>query len=226
MKRQSQFVLVAAVALAFGLGARAQHADSAPKFSHPKDITNPYLPLGSLKQDILEGTEKGKPLRVERTVKPGSKTFKINGQEIEALIMEDREFINGEVEEVTLDYFAQDDDGNVYYLGEDVDNYKNGQVVAHEGAWLYGKNTQKLGVIMPAHPRVGQKFKAEDVPKVTTENDVVVSLTEKATVPAGKFENCLKIKETNSDGETEEKLFAPGVGAIKEEDLLLKSHNS
>ena len=139
--------------------------------------------------------------------------------------MEDREFINGQIEEVALDYFAQDDDGTVYYLGEDVDNYKDGKVVAHEGAWLYGKDTQILGVIMPAHPRVGQKFSPEDVGKVTKENDIVISLSEKASVPAGKFDNCLKVKETNSDGETEEKLYAPGVGAIKEEDLLLKSHN-
>jgi hypothetical protein len=201
-------------------------SNPALKFSHPKDITNTYFPLASLKQDILEGTEKGKPLRVERTVKPGSKTFSINGQDVEALIMEDREFINGQIEEVTLDYFAQDDDGTVYYLGEDVDNYKDGKIVAHEGAWLYGKDTKKLGVIMPAHPRVGQKFSPEDVGKVTEENDVVVSLSEKASVPAGKFENCLKVKETNSDGETEEKLYAPGVGAVKEEDLILKSHNS
>ena len=226
MKTQSVFVQIAVAVLLTAIGSHAQsNSASAPQFSHPLAITNSYLPLASLKQDILEGTEKGKPLRVERTVKPGSKTFSINGHNVEALIMEDREFINGQIEEVTLDYFAQDDDGNVYYLGEDVDNYKDGKVVAHEGAWLYGKDTQKLGTIMPAHPRVGQKFRAEDVGKVTVEKDVVVSLSEKVTVPAGKFENCLKIRETNSDGETEEKLFAPGIGAVKEEDLLLKSHN-
>jgi len=225
MKTQS-LLIVAAVTFLIPAMSAQDRSNPALKFSHPKDITNTYFPLISLKQDILEGTEKGKPLRVERTVKPGSKTFSINGQDVEALIMEDREFINGQIEEVTLDYFAQDDDGTVYYLGEDVDNYKDGKIVAHEGAWLYGEDTKKLGVIMPAHPRVGQKFSPEDVGKVTKENDVVVSLSEKASVPAGKFENCLKVKETNSDGETEEKLYAPGVGAVKEEDLILKSHNS
>ena len=225
MKTQSLIMVAAATFLIPAMGAQ-DGSNAALKFSHPKDITNTYLPLASLKQDILEGTEKGHPLRVERTVKPGSKTFSINGQDVEALIMEDREFINGQIEEVALDYFAQDDDGTVYYLGEDVDNYKDGKIVAHEGAWLYGKDTKILGVIMPAHPRVGQKFSPEDVGKVTKENDVVLSLSEKASVPAGKFENCLKVRETNSDGETEEKLYAPGVGAIKEEDLLLKSHNS
>ena len=225
MKTQSIFVLLAIMVLFPVLRSHAQDSHSTPKFSHPKEITNVYLPLSSLKQDILEGTEKGHPLRVERTVKPGSKVFNINGQDVEAMIVEDREFINGAIEEVALDYFAQDDNGTVYYLGEDVDNYKDGKVVAHEGAWLYGKDTQKMGVVMPAHPRVGQKFQAEVVGKVTTENDRVVSLTEKVTVPGGKFEKCLKVKETNSDGELEEKLYAPGVGAIKEEDLLLISHN-
>lgn len=225
MKTRFVFALLAVAVLTPAMRSHAQDSHSTPKFSHPKDITNTYLPLSSLKQDILEGTEKGKPLRVERTVKPESKTFNVNAQEVEAMIVEDREFINGKIEEVTLDYFAQDDDGNVYYLGEDVDNYRDGKVVEHEGAWLYGKDTQKMGVAMPAHPRVGQKFKSEAVGKITTENDTVVSLTEKVTVRAGKFDKCMKIKETHSDGETEEKYYAPGVGAVKEEDLLLKSHS-
>src|SRR3981081_3765605 len=113
MKTRLLHVLAAAMVLVPEMSAQ-DHSNPAPKFSHPKDITNSYLPLASLKQDILEGTEKGHPLRVERTVKPGGKIFSINGQEVEALIMEDREFINGQIEEVALDYFAQDDDGTVY----------------------------------------------------------------------------------------------------------------
>src|ERR1700704_5471985 len=224
MKTHSLVALAVVLASAIYGTSDSKNSEAVPKFSHPKAITNPYLPLANLKQDILEGTEKGHPLRVERIVKPGSKTFSINGQDVEALIVEDRESINGQLEEVTLDYFAQDDDGTVYYLGEDVDNYKDGKVVAHEGAWLYGVNTKELGVIMPSHPRVGQKFRPEDVPGITREDDVVVSTSEKVSVPAGKFNNCIKVKASLSEGETEYKWFAPGVGAVKEEDLLLKSH--
>ena len=83
--------------------------------------------------------------------------------------MEDREYAGGKLAEVTLDYFAQADDGTVYYLGEDVDEYKDGKVVGHSGAWLLGKDTQKPGVLMPAHPEIGDKFKSEDVPKITCE---------------------------------------------------------
>jgi hypothetical protein len=198
---------------------------SPPRFSHPQEITNPYLPLASLKQDILEN----KTTRVERTAKPDlHKTFQIGGQTVEALVVEDRDYDEGKLVEATLDYFAQDDDGNVYYLGEDVNDYKNGKVTGHSGAWLFGKDTQKLGVLMPAHPKVGDKFKSEDVPKITWEADEVVSVSEKVTVPAGTFENCVKIKEKASDGDTEYKFYAAGVGCVKEvegkEALPLKSH--
>jgi hypothetical protein len=92
--------------------AKGKKVSAAMKFSHPRAITNPYLPLAYLKQDILEGTEGGQKIRIERTILPNKhKAFKIGGQTIDALVMEDREFKNGELEEVTLDYFAQDDEG-------------------------------------------------------------------------------------------------------------------
>ena len=198
------------------------------RFSHPREISNPYLPLASLKQDILEN----KSERVERTARPEiHKTFQIGGQTVEALTVEDREFnANGELTEATLDYFAQDDDGNVYYLGEDVNTYKHGEISGHGGAWLFGKDTKKPGVLLPARPKVGDKFKSEDAPPITWEADEVVSLSETMTIPAGTFSNCLKIKERASDGATEYKLYAPGVGVIAEMDsdegLLLKSHTT
>jgi hypothetical protein len=192
-------------------------------------ITNPYLPLASLVQDILEGTEGSAAVRVERALKTGTRSFTVGGRVVQALIMEDRAFVDGELEEVATDYFAQSDDGAVYYLGEDVDIYQNGQVVSHEGAWLYGVNTNQPGLIMPAHPKVGDKFQAENVPGITTEDDEVISLSETVTVPAGTYTNCVKIKEVLSDGTIEYKYYAPNVGVVKEvpEDgeLDLISHN-
>jgi hypothetical protein len=200
---------------------------AAALLSHPQAITNPYLPLGSLKQDILEGREGGKPHRVVRTALPGTKTFTINDKKVDALIVEDLETTGGAVSEITKDYFAQDDNGNVYYLGEEVDQYKNGKVVAHEGAWMLGKDTKVPGILMPAHPKVGDRFRSEDVPKITTENDEVVSTRATATVNGKTYRNCVRIKETTSDG-VEYKLYAPGVGVIQEGDgrdaLRLVSH--
>ena len=209
---------------------RAKELLAGAKFSHPRDITNPYLPLASLKQDILEGSEGGKKVRIVRSILPDvRKTFKIGKQTVEALVMEDREFQDGELEEVTLDYFAQDDNGTIYYLGEDVDEYKDGKVVGHSGAWLYGKDTPAPGVILPGHPKVGDAFMSEDVSSAITENDIVLSLTETVTVPAGTYKNCLKLKEILADGKIEFKWYAPGVGVVKEvidADVNLISHTT
>ncbi len=209
--------------------AGGKKVSAAMKFSHPRDITNPLLPLAYLKQDILEGTEGGMKIRIERTLLPHKhKQFVIVGRTIDSLVMEDREIKNGELEEVTLDYFAQDDEGNVYYLGEDVDEYENGKVNGHEGAWLLGKDTQTPGVIITAHPQVGDKFKSEDVSDKIDESDEVVSISETVTVPAGTYTNCLKIAEHPAGEGVEYKYYAPGVGVVREVpaggDELLVSH--
>ena len=227
MKMHSLLALVVVGVLAPALHGKAPAVN--PKFSNPTAITNKYLPLSELKVDILEGVEDGKPLRVQRSVQPGTKEFTIDGQKVQALIMEDREWVNGELEEVALDYFAQSDDGTVYYLGEDVDNYEKGKIVAHEGAWLYGKDTQHLGTIIAANPKVSEKFSAEVAPGITREDDIVESVNHTSSVPAGTFAGCIKIKETTSDGKTEYKDYAPGVGVVKEYgkdvDVTLRSHN-
>ena len=209
----------------------AKKASPAPKFTHPRDITNPYLPLASLKQDILVGKEGGNTVRVERTVKPDlHKTFKIGKQTVEAFVVEDREIENGELSEKATDYFAQADDGTVYYLGEEVDEYKGGKVVGHSGAWMYGADTTKLTPLMPGRPKLGDKFRSEDVSRTLFEDDEVVSVSEMVTVPAGTYHGCLKIKETLPDGKIEYKYFAKGIGCIREQpeggDVPLKSHTT
>ncbi len=210
--------------------ARAKKALTSLKFTHPLDITNPYLPLATLKQDILEGTEGGKKVRVERTRLSKTKTIKFDGKNVEALVFEDRVFENGTLSEVALDYYAQADDGTVCYLGEDVDEYKDGKVISHEGSWLLGKDTQIPGVMLPAHPKVGDKFKPEDVSKEIHEADEVLSVSETVTVPAGTYKNCVKVKEILADGKVEYKYYAPGIGCVKEipddGELVLKSHET
>jgi len=211
--------------------ARAKKNSGGMKFSHPREITNPFLPLATLKQDILEGTEGGKKVRIERTAKPEvRKTFKIGGQTVDALAVEDREFQDGQIEEVALDYFAQDDDGTVYYLGEDVDEYQDGKVTGHEGSWLLGKDTKNPGIIFPGHPKIGVKFKSEDVSKEITENDEIISLSEDVMTPGGNYSNCIKVKEGLADGTIEYKYNAKGIGVVREVpaegDVRLVSHEA
>jgi hypothetical protein len=213
-----------------GRAGRGKRILEGVKFSHPRDINHPYLPLATLKQDILEGSEGGKKTRVERTLMPQKhRLFKVGDQEVDALVVEDRVFANGELDEVALDYYAQDDNGTVYYFGEDVSEYPNGKV-NHEGSWLFGKDTPVPGVMLPAIPKVGVKFKVEDVSKDISEDDEVVSVHETVKVPAGTFKDCIKIEERLGDGATEYKYYAKGVGIVRETpsegDELLTSHKT
>lgn len=211
--------------------ARTPAKTSSRKFSHSRDITNPYLPLAYLKQDVLDGNEDGKKTHVERTQRPGvRKTFQIDGQPVEALVVEDRTWENGQLAEVAIDYFAQDDDGKVYYLGEDVDEYTAGRVTSHDGSWLLGKDTQIPGLIIPAHPKIGDQFMSENVSPTTRESDAVVAVDETVTVPAGSFQHCVKIAEHAAGEGVEYKYYAPGVGVVREVpadgDEQLVSHTS
>ena len=210
---------------------KAKPSKIAPTFSHPRDIYNPFVPMSYIKQDVLEGREGPKTVRVERTAKPDlHKTFTIGQQTVEALVIEDREWENGELSEVAVDYFAQADDGTVFYLGEDVDEYEGGKLKGHDGSWLLGKDTKIPGVILPAHPKVGDKFKTEDVSKDINEKDEVTSITETVVTPAGTYHDCVKVKEMLADGKVEYKYYSAGVGVVREQpadgDVLLKSHTT
>lgn len=213
-------------------GAKKKDILAGVKFRHPREITNAYLPLALLRQDILEGTEDGKKIRIERTMKAEiHKTFQVGDKTVEVLVMEDREIEDGELSEVALDYFAQSDDGTVYYFGEDVDEYKDGKVISHKGSWLYGKDTQTPGIIIPGNPKVGDKFKSEDVSETINESNEVVSISETVTTPAGVYHDCVRIREALADGSIEYKCYAKGVGVVREQsppegDVLLKSHTA
>ena len=212
--------------------SNAQNATtSGPSFTNPTRILNPYLPLSTLKQDLLLGTTGGKRDLVERSILPNVHvTFHINGQTVPALVMQDKDYVGGKLVEVTRDYFAQSDFGTVYYLGEDVDDYTNGVITGHEGAWRYGVNTNHLGIIVPGRPKVGQKFAAENVPGITSENDEITSLTAVIKTPIGTFFNAMKITESYPDGHKEFKYYIPTIGVVTEIDpdgtVSLISHES
>ena len=100
---------------------------------------------------------------------------------------------------------------------------------AKDLAAILGVNTNTVGLFLPATPSVGQKLRSEDVPAITREEDEVISVSESITVPTGSYTNCVKVKEILSDGAVEYKLYAPGVGIVKEisEDgaIELQSHS-
>jgi hypothetical protein len=144
--------------------------------------------------------------------------------DVEARVVEDKEIKNGQIVELTRDYFAIDrTTKDVYYFGEDVDTYRNGKVVGHEGAWLSGVKGAKFGLMMPGKLQVGQKFYQEQAPGVGMDRAELIAAGETVTTPAGTFKDCAHMKGTSAleKGTAEHKWYAPGVGLVKEGELVL-----
>lgn len=148
-------------------------------------------------------------------------TKKVDG--VECRIVEEREWEGDELIEVSRNYFAISKRTNsVYYFGEDVDMYKDGKVVSHDGAWLSGEKDARWGLMMPGTPILGGKFYQEIAPGVAMDRAEILSLTETVETKAGKFEKVLKtLEDTPLEKGKEHKFYAPGVGLIQDADMKL-----
>ena len=138
-------------------------------------------------------------------------------------ILEEREEKDGQLIEISSNYFATDPKtGDVYYFGEDVDNYKDGKLVNHDSAWLAGKKGARFGLMMPGKPKVGDKYYQEIAPKVAMDRVEVISVDETVKTPAGTFEHCVHLRETTPlESGTSHKFYAPGIGMIKDDGFEL-----
>jgi hypothetical protein len=158
------------------------------------------------------------------TVLTGTK--RIDG--VETRIIEDRETKNGQLVEITRDYYAIDPATNdVYYFGEDVDVYKNGKISSHGGSWLSGVNGAKFGMMMPGTPKPGQKFDQERAPGVGMDRVEIISDNEKVVTPAGTFDHCLHVVESSplEKGVKDHKWYVAGIGQVRDEKMLLVKYS-
>ena len=152
-------------------------------------------------------------------------TKKVDG--VLTRVVEEREWKNGELVEVSRNYFAIDEKTkDVFYFGEEVDMYQGGRVASHSGAWLAGKKRARAGLIMPGEPRVGMKYYQEIAPGVAMDRAEIISLDGTFETPAASFSKCLRTKEGTALNPLEEefKTYAPGIGLIQDENLLLTKH--
>lgn len=143
---------------------------------------------------------------------------------VETRVVEERESKGGALLEVSRNHFAFNTaDRGVYYFGEAVDIYKDGKVVGHEGEWESGRNEARFGLMIPGEPEVGAKFYQEYAPGVAKDRAEVVALDATIKTPAGEFKGCLKFVETTplEPFARESKIYAPGVGLVKDGSLLL-----
>jgi len=142
---------------------------------------------------------------------------------VTAGVLEERETKNGKLVEVSRNFMATDKKtGDVYYFGEDVDNYRNGKIVNHESAWRAGSGGARFGLMIPARPAAGDKFYQEIAPKIAMDRVEVLSTEETVKTPAGIFEHCVHLRETTPlERGVSDKYYAPGVGLIKDDEFEL-----
>ena len=137
---------------------------------------------------------------------------------IDATVVRDSVYVDGALVEDTYDWFAQDGEGNVWYLGEDSTEYEDGAVVSTEGSWEAGVDGALPGIVMPADPEVGDAFRQEFLPGVAEDLGEVIDTGGSATVPAGSFDDVVTTEDwTPLEPEVvEHKQYAAGVGKIAE----------
>jgi hypothetical protein len=147
---------------------------------------------------------------------------------VETRVVEERETVRDQPIEISRNFFAiSRRTSDVFYFGEDVDMYKNGKVISHEGAWRAGVGGARFGLMMPGTPARGSKFYQEIAPGVAMDRAVILSLTESLRVPAGSFTEVLKTEETTplEPGVREFKYYARGVGLLQDGSLKLVKHS-
>jgi hypothetical protein len=184
---------------------------------------NPFFILEPNYQLVLSGGDAGDVAQVMITVL--NETRDVNGTETR--VVEERETLGGELAEISRNFFAICEETNsVFYFGEEVDDYENGILIAHEGAWLAGEGANKAGVIMPGTILLGARYYQEIAPDIALDRAEIIDMGEVILTPSGDFTDTLITQETNplEPDVAELKYYAAGIGLIQEEDLKLERY--
>jgi hypothetical protein len=184
----------------------------APPFSNPTSVTNPLFPISRLASVVLNGRVDGKPFRTETTLLPDTRIIEWSpGQCVKTLVSQYVAYLGGRIGEVALDFYAQADDGSVWYFGEDVYNYERGVVADTSGTWLAGKEGP-AAMIMPATPRIGHVNRHENIAGLVWEEVAVKAAGKTVDGPRGPVPGAMVGRELHDDGTFSDKVFAPGYG--------------
>jgi RTX calcium-binding nonapeptide repeat (4 copies) len=182
---------------------------------HPDDFTttidNPYLPLRPGTTFVYENKDDNSTDVFTVT----HRTKIVDG--VECVVVHDIAEVNGVLVEDTFDWFAQDRAGNVWYFGEDTREYEPGnpEPINNAGSFEAGVDGAEAGILMPADPRVGERYQQELAPGIAEDYAVVLDLTATVNVPYGSSEAALKTRDVNPlDPSVERKFYIPGVGNV------------
>ncbi len=202
---------------ATGSSASRSAGPDPTNFTHPQD--NRYFPLTPGFLTKFRGTDEGNVFH-ERVLVT-HKTKQIQGIKA-TVILDVLRRSDGTLAEKTHDWYAADNDGNVWYLGEDTATYHHdGTVASREGSWQAGVHGAVAGLIMPANPKPTDAYRQEFWSGHAEDQAWVVSAHESKTVPAGSYDNVVRTYEWSrlEKSVVGLKLYAPGVGPIVDRDL-------
>jgi hypothetical protein len=179
-------------------------------------IDNPYWPMKPGSRWIFRETDdEGSVSKVVVTVLDKTKMI-ANG--VEARIVHDRVSEHGQVKEDTFDWYAQDAEGNLWYLGEDTTEYENGKPKTKEGSWEAGVDGAMPGIIMPADPQVGMTYREEYYKGHAEDGASIIGTNAFTKVPYGRFSGGIQTRNFSGiePNVIEEKIYAKGVGVVEE----------
>ena len=203
-----------ALTLAAGMAATVFADNNINPNDFSTRIDNPFFPLVPNTTYVYVGTKDGSAARDEFQVTRRTKVI----MGVTCREVRDRGFVDGVLAEDTLDWFAQDNHGNVWYFGEDTKEFDaNGNVISTEGSWQAGVNGAQPGIVMEADPRVGDTYQQEFSAGIAEDMATVLALNKTVNVPFGSFKDCLETEEFTplEPGAIEHKFYARGVGFIQ-----------
>jgi len=177
-------------------------------------VDNPYFPLVPGSRWVYEGESDGEAERIE--VEVLDERREIMG--ISASVVRDTVYIAGEMVEDTYDWYAQDVEGNVWYLGEDTHEYENGQAINDAGAWEYGVDGALPGIVMLAAPAVGNAYRQEFYAGEAEDMGEIIEVDATVAIGLGEYADVVVTEDwTPLDPDVvENKSYAPGIGMIYE----------
>ena len=208
-------VALVLVLLAAGCGADEQAA--LPQGSDPveidpsrfsAEIDHPFWPMSPGTVWVYREGEQ----RVEVTVT--DRTRMVMG--VETRVVHDLVTENGVPVEDTFDWYAQDDEGNLWYFGEDTTEFEDGKPAGHAGAWEAGVDGALPGILLPAEPEVGMAYRQEYYAGEAEDRAKVLSLAEPVSVPFGEFSGALQTEDTTplEPDVVEQKFYVRGIGPV------------
>jgi hypothetical protein len=211
---RGSIILLGVLALAACGGSEST---SLPQGSEPANldagdfverIDHPYWPMTLGNKWVYR--EDG--ARVEVTVT--DRTKEILG--IQATVVHDVVTEDGELVEDTYDWYAQDEDGNLWYLGEATKEYEDGKVKSTEGSWEAGVDGAEAGVLLPGDPKAGMRYRQEYYEGEAEDAGEILRLDATAEVPFGSFDGVLQTKDTTplEPDVVEHKFYAEDVGPV------------